>query len=385
MKGKDAFENKSIRVPFFSPYITNEDRKVVLRTLKNTLLTDGPVLRNFESSFSEFTKSKYAVGVSNATSALHLSLKSLGIKKGDEVIIPDITFIATASAVMLTGAIPVLADVDLEDMNISIESIKKNISSKTKAILPVHFAGNCCDILEIKKLAKRNNLSIIEDCAHALGTSLNNIHVGCFGDAGCFSFYPTKNITSIEGGMIITNSKKINQYVLSARNHNLTRNLENRFTKGKPWEYDVLEPGYNYRLDEIRSALGINQLKRIKKINEHREKATNYYTKKLNKTEGIIPIQYDKRGKSSYHLYVIRITKDFHMSRNELFSKLLELGVRTTVHYKPLSMFTVIKKYSKKTLLKNSNLLYNEIISLPLFSNITRKEQDLVIKIINDN
>ena len=208
LKSKDAFNNKSIKVPFFSPYITNDDRKIIQNTLKNTLLTDGPILENFESSFCKFTNSKYAIGVSNATSALHLSLKSLGITSGDEVIIPDMTFIATSSAIMLTGATPVLADVNDDDFNISINSIKKNITSKTKAILPVHFAGQPCDIKKITKIAKSNDLLLVEDCAHALGTKFENKHVGTFGNTGCFSFYPTKNITSIEGGMVITNSKK---------------------------------------------------------------------------------------------------------------------------------------------------------------------------------
>jgi len=234
IKNKDAFNNKSIKVPFFSPQITNDDRKIIQNTLKNTLLTDGPILQNFESAFLKFTNAKYAIGVSNATSALHLSLKSLGIKNGDEVIIPDITFVATSSAVMLTGATPVLVDVNENDFNISINSIKKNITSKTKAILPVHFAGQSCDIKKITKFAKSNDLLLIEDCAHALGTKFENKHVGTFGNVGCFSFYPTKNITTIEGGMIITNSKKIAKYATSARNHGLTKSLSNRFSKGKP-------------------------------------------------------------------------------------------------------------------------------------------------------
>ena len=188
--------------------------------------------------------------MSNATSALHLSLKSLGITAGDEVIIPDMTFIATSSAIMLTGATPVLADVNDDDFNISVNSIKKNITSKTKAILPVHFAGQPCDIKKITKIAKSNDLLLVEDCAHALGTKFENKHVGTFGNTGCFSFYPTKNITSIEGGMVITNSKKIAKSIISSRNHGLTKSLKNRFSKGKPWDYDVIEPGYNYRLDE---------------------------------------------------------------------------------------------------------------------------------------
>ena len=308
IKSKDAFNNKSIKVPFFLPQITSDDRKIIQSVLRNTLLTDGPILRNFESAFSKFTNTKYAIGVSNATSALHLSLKALGIKKGDEVIIPDITFIATSSAIMLTGATPVLTDVNDDDFNISIKSIKKNITSKTKAILPVHFAGQSCDIKKIAKLARSNDLFLIEDCAHALGTKFENKHVGTFGNLGCFSFYPTKNITTIEGGMIITNSKKIAEYVTSARNHGLTKSLMSRFSKGKPWDYDVIEAGYNYRLDEIRSALGINQLKRIRAINLQRKNVCDYYNSKLKNIKGLIVPNYPKNSLSAYHLYIIKIT-----------------------------------------------------------------------------
>jgi len=384
-KNKDAFKNKSIKVPFFSPQITNDDRKIIQNTLKNTLLTDGPILRKFELSFSNFTGAKYAIGVSNATSALHLSLKSLGIKTGDEVIIPNMTFIATSSAIMLTGATPVLADVNENDFNISINSIKKNITSKTKAILPVHFAGQPCDIKKIKKLASSNNLLLIEDCAHALGTKFENKHVGTFGNVGCFSFYPTKNITTIEGGMIITNSKKIAEYVISARNHGLTKSLSKRFSQGKPWDYDVIEAGYNYRLDEIRSALGMNQLKRIKKINLDRKNACEYYNSKLKNIEGIITPDYPTKSLSSYHLYIIKITNNFKTSRNQLFKKLLDDGIRTSVHYKPLHEFTILKTKGKiKDKLKISKKLYGEMLSLPLYQNITKKEQDIVIDCIKN-
>ena len=385
IKSKDAFNNKFIKVPFFLPQITSDDRKIIQSVLRNTLLTDGPILRNFESAFSKFTNTKYAIGVSNATSALHLSLKALGIKKGDEVIIPDITFIATSSAIMLTGATPVLTDVNDDDFNISIKSIKKNITSKTKAILPVHFAGQSCDIKKIAKLARSNDLFLIEDCAHALGTKFENKHVGTFGNLGCFSFYPTKNITTIEGGMIITNSKKIAEYVTSARNHGLTKSLMSRFSKGKPWDYDVIEAGYNYRLDEIRSALGINQLKRIIAINLQRKNACDYYNSKLKNIKGLIVPNYPKNSLSSYHLYIIKITNNFKLSRDQLFKKLLDSGIRTSVHYKPLHEFTILKTKGKiKDKLKVSKKLYDEMLSLPLYLNITKKEQNLVIYCIKN-
>jgi len=376
----DAFQDKSIKVPFVVPNIDNSDRKAVITALESNLLTGGPTLRKFENSFRDLTGSKYAIGVSNATAALQLSLKSLKIGKDDEVIIPDMTFVATANAVLFTGATPILADINFEDLNISVESIKKNMSSKTKAIIPVHFAGKSCNMKEIRKIAKQYHVKIIEDCAHAVGTKFGHTHVGNFGEAGCFSFYPTKNLTTIEGGMIITNSFKTAQYIMKSRNHGISRTLKERFSDGLPWDYEIFEMGYNFRLDEIRSCLGVNQLKRIKKMNKLRRMAADYYTTNLRSIKGIITPKLNEKS-HSWHLYVIKIQKEFGISRDELFKKLLANGVRTSVHYKPLHKFSLYKKMCKKYgKLTNSSKAYKEILSLPLYPGITKKEQDYVIK-----
>jgi dTDP-4-amino-4,6-dideoxygalactose transaminase len=385
MKTYDAFST-SIKVPFFSPWITKEDKTAVMDALNSALLTDGPKLRQFETAFAKFTGSRYAIGVSNATSALHLSLKAIGIGKGDEVIVPDITFVATANAVVLSGAVPVFADIEKETMNISVDSIKKKIRSKTKAILPVHFAGKSCDIIKINKIAKENDLKIIEDCAHAIGTRYNKKHVGNFGSTGCFSFYPTKNITTIEGGMVITNSKNVAKYVMTARNHGLTKTLTQRYSHGKPWDYDMDESGYNYRLDEIRSALGLSQIKRIKKLNELRKKSFEYYNKRLKGIKYLITPTSSSNTDHAYHLYILRIEKNGIVSRDELFMKLMQYGIRTSVHYKPLHKFSAFSKFKNYDVndLKNSEQLYEEIISLPFYPNLTKKQQDYVINSIRN-
>ena len=378
-KTKDAFGNSSINVPFIIPEITKNDKNAVLNALNSRLLTDGPKLRKFESIFAKFTGAKFAVGVSNGTAALHLSLKALGIGNGSEVIIPDITFVATASSVLLTGATPVLVDVD-EDLNISIPSIKKSITSKTKAIIPVHFAGKSCKIKEIASIARKNYIAIIEDCAHAIGARVNSKHVGTFGQSGCFSFYPTKNFTTIEGGMVITNSKNIADFVRSARNHGISKTLASRFSGGRPWDYDIENAGYNYRLDEIRASLGINQIKRVKKMNLLRKKAANYYTKKLGNVNGIVVPDKSIGTEHVHHLYVIRITRKYGISRDILFQKLLKSGIRTSVHYKPLHRFTIFKKMAKVfDSLSNSVHAYSQILSLPLYPSISKKQQNLVI------
>ena len=385
-KYSDAFENNSIKVPFVVPNIEPSDKHAIETALKSNLLTDGPILRKFENEFCKFTGSKYAIGVSNATSALHLSLKSLGIGKGDEVIIPNITFVATANAVLYVDATPVLVDVNDHDINISTKSIEKSITKKTKAIIPVHFAGKSCDMLAIQKIAKKNNLEIIEDCAHALGTKFNKTHVGNFGKTGCFSFYPTKNLTTFEGGMVITNSKKIASKIRSMRNHGINKSLKERFSTGYPWDFDVSELGYNFRLDEIRSSLGLNQLKRLHKMNKLRQDASRYYKKQLKSINGIKLLDDPNLKNNSCHLFVIKILKNFIMDRNLLFKYLLKNGIRTSVHYKPLNKFSFYKSKSKiYSSLEVSEQLYSKILSLPLFPQITKRELNLVINAIKDS
>ena len=284
---------------------------------------------------------------------------------------------------MYTGATPVLADVNNDDINISIKSIEESITSKTKAIIPVHFAGRSCNMTAIQKLAKKNNLEIIEDCAHALGTKFNKTHVGNFGKTGCFSFYPTKNLTTFEGGMVITNSRTIASKIRSMRNHGINKSLKERFSNGFPWDFDVSELGYNYRLDEVRSSLGLNQLKRLQKMNKLRQNASRYYNKQLKSINGIEVLSDPNLKNNSCHLYVIKILENFAINRNKLFSSLLKNGIRTSVHYKPLDKFTFYKSKSKiYSTLKNSNELYSQILSLPLFPQITRRELDLVINTI---
>ena len=379
-KSIDVFRNKKIRVPFFVPDISKSDKLAVMNALNSHMLTDGPQLRKFEREFAKYTGSKYAVGVSNGTASLHLALKALGLKKGDEVIIPDITFVATANSVLLAGATPVLVDVNYDDMNISLDSIKQSITSKTKAILPVHLAGKICKMTQIKKIAKKNNLLLIEDCAHAIGTKLNNKHAGTFGSIGCFSFYPTKNFTTIEGGMVITNSKRIAEYVTSARSHGLTRSLADRYSKGKPWDYDIINPGFNYRLDEIRASLGLSQLKRINSLNSKRFLASKYYSKQLEEIPGIITPEIFRNKEHTYHLYIIRIKNEFGQNRDVVFKELKKVGIHVSLHYKPLHRFSAYKNLTKTYgRLDNSEQIYKESLSLPLYPSISKKQQDLVI------
>ena len=379
---KDFFKDAKIKFPAYEPWISNEDKKIINKTLNQSMLTLGPQLEKFESDFCKYTNAKYAIAVSNCTAALHLSLMALGIKNGDEVIIPDLTFVADANAILACNAKPIITDINKENFFLSISNLKKNITKKTKAIIPVHIYGQVCNIEEIMDVAKDNNLKVIEDCAHAVGTFHKLKHVGNLGNTGCFSFYPTKNITTAEGGMVITNSEKIAKKVRQLRSHGMTKSLKNRYSSEYPWVFDILEPGYNYRLDEIRAALGITQLKRIKKINELRKNASLYYFKNLQNIPGIILPDMVNDRTHSYHLYTIRVTKSYKLSRNQLFKKLKDNGIRTTVYWMPIHKYTAYQKFAKKSNVVNTTKIYDEILALPLFPNISKTHQDNVIKVI---
>ena len=382
---KDFFEDKKIKFPAYEPWISDEDKKIVKKTLTQSMLTLGPQLEKFENDFCKYSKAKYAVAVSNCTAALHLSLMALGIKKDDEVIIPDLTFVADANAILACNAKPVIVDINKENFFLSISNIKKNITKKTKAIIPVHIYGQVCNIEDILDVAKDNNLKVIEDCAHAVGTFHKSKHVGTLGNTGCFSFYPTKNITTAEGGMVITNSEKIAEKVRQLRNHGMTKSLKSRYSSEYPWIFDIKQQGYNYRLDEIRAALGITQLKRIKKINELRKKASSYYNKNLQNIPGIILPDMVNDKSHSYHLYTIRVTKPFKLSRNQLFKKLKNNGIRTTVYWMPIHKYSAFRKFAKVSNVVNTSKIYNEILALPLFPTISKKHQDSVIKVIKSS
>ena len=382
---KDFFKDSKIKFPAYEPWISKDDKKIVDKALSQSMLTLGPQLEKFESDFCKYSNSKYAIAVSNCTAALHLSLMALGIKKNDEVIIPDLTFVADANAILACNAKPVITDINKENFFLSISNIKKNITKKTKAIIPVHIYGQVCNIDEILDVAKDNNLKVIEDCAHAVGTFHKSKHVGTLGSTGCFSFYPTKNITTAEGGMVITNSKQIAENVRQLRSHGMTKSLQNRYSSEYPWIFDILQPGYNYRLDEIRAALGITQLKRIKKINDLRKKASTYYHKNLQNIPGIILPDMVNDRTHSYHLYTIRVTNPYKLSRNQLFKKLKNNGIRTTVYWMPIHKYTAYQKFAKKSNVINTTKIYDEILALPLFPNISKIHQDSVIKVIKSS
>ena len=370
-------------IPYFKPSINEQDKKSVLNVLGQRWLTNGPILKKFEKTFSEIIETKYALGVNSATSALHLSLRSLDIKKGDEIIVPTFTFSATANAVEFCGAKPVLADVDYENFNILPKEIERKISKKTKGIILVHYGGQSCNMDEILKISRNYRIPIIEDCAHALGSKYKNKMCGSFGVTGCFSFYPTKIITTGEGGMVSTNKINVYKKILKLRTHGMSIRPEDREKIGQ-WSYDVVDLGYNYRLDEIHSALGLSQIARVNQLNKKRMELAKEYSEKLRKIKGIITPKIEANRNHIFHLYTIKIEKEFHLTRDELFKKLYKKGIGTSVQYIPLHLLTYFKeKYNKKSNhFPNANKLKNQVLCLPIYPDMTLKQLDYVVSSI---
>ena len=311
---------------------------------------------------------------------MHLSLRALNIKPGDEVIVPVLTFAATANAALFCGAKPVFADVDKKTFNMSTEDFKEKITKKTKVVIPVHYAGQPCDMKEILEIAKDHNLHVVEDCAHSTGSSYQGKQTGTFG-IGCFSFYPTKNMTTFEGGMITTDDELVARKCALRRSHCMTKDAFDR--EKLSWYYDVVDLGYNYRLNDVQAAIGISQLKRLNNMNDDKRKNAQYLTSKLKDVAGIItPFEANNRY-HPYHLYVIRVIKsDFGIDRNELYLRLSEKGIGLSVHYTPLHLLSFYRKtlgYEKGDF-PVAEELYDQILSLPMYPQLKKEQMDFIIQ-----
>lgn len=378
---------KQEMVPFFIPDITQQDREAVLEAINSRWLTGGPRVTKFEEQFASYVGVKYAVAVNSCTAALHLTMRALDVGPDDEVIVPTLTFAATANASLFCGAKPVFADIDEKTFNISPQDVLRRITARTKAIIVVHYGGQPCDMNEIMQIAEEHKLAVIEDCAHSLGASYFSKQTGSIGTAGCFSFYPTKNITTLEGGMVTTNDKDLAHRISIMRSHAMTRGAWER-SDSLTWYYDVVDLGYNYRLNEVQAALGMSQLSRVDEMNNQRIERAHYYTQRLKKVKGLIlPFESENRT-HVYHLYVVRVVKrKFGMSRDQLFRELSEKGIGLSVHYTPLHLLSYYKKKLNCKLgdYPIAEQISKEILSLPLFPGLIHEQIDFVVRQLEDS
>lgn len=368
------------KIPLSDIDLDREEIEAVTKVLKSKWLSMGPVTQQFEEKFAEYLGVKHAFAVSNATAALHIAHSVLGIKSGDEVIVPSLTFVATSNSVLYCEAKPVFADItSLDDFNISPEDILNKITPKTKAITVVHYGGYPCDMNAIMEIAEDHDLRIIEDAAHTPGAEYKGKKCGTIGDVGCFSFFANKNMVTGEGGMIVTNNDTLAEKIRIMRSHGMTTLTWDRH-KGRAHSYDVVDIGFNYRINEIASALGLVQLQKLNKNNDKRKKIVEEYKKNL-KTISEISIPFvDFKEKSSYHIFPILLPEKFN--RNELIDRFKEKGIQTSIHYPPIHLFTHYLNIFgfKEGLLPKTEFVGKHEITLPLHPNMDKEDVRYIVE-----
>lgn len=357
-----------------------EEEQAVLQVLKSGWLTMGEVTQQFEEEIAAYTGAKHAIAVSSATAALHLSCLVADLGPGDEALLPSLTFVATANAVRYVGATPVFVDIESEDsLNISPKAIESRITERTRAIIVVHYGGYACDMPAIMTLAEKHDLIVIEDAAHAIGSSLENRMLGTWGKLGCYSFFSNKNMTTGEGGMIVTDDDILAKRLRRLRSHGMTSVTWDRH-KGHAWSYDVVGLGYNYRLDEMRSALGRVQLKKLPEYNRKRRSLTALYREILQELTPDIKIPFlDHEGESACHLLPALLPLD--INRKRFMESMKQQGIQTSIHYPPIHHFTSYRSEKEaKAYLPVTEKVAEHEVTLPLYPGMTNSDVYSVVK-----
>lgn len=373
------------RIPLSDIDLGVDEISAVEEVLKSRWLTMGRVTQDFESAFATYTGAKHALAVTNATAALHMACMAIGLKPADEVIVPALTFVASANSIRYTGATPVFADITSEtNLNISPEAIEASITERTRAIMLVHFGGYACDMPRILELARKYGLKVIEDAAHATGSWLQDRHLGTWGDIGCFSFFSNKNMTTGEGGMVVTNDDSLFEKLRLLRSHGMTTLTWDRH-KGHAWSYDVVELGYNYRIDEIRAALGLVQLSKLDRNNERRRHLTQIYQDALLEFPQVAVPFLDHPGITSAHIMPILLPHD--LNRVNFMEQMKLQGIQTSIHYPPVHKFTSYQEIgdSISTRLPITESVAGREVTLPLYPAMTNEDVALVVRAIVDS
>lgn len=367
-------------IPYGRQCIEEDDIEAVVNVLRSDYITTGPAVTDFEQAVAKYTGAKYAVAVANGTAALHIACLAAGIKEGDEVITTPITFAASANCALYCGAKPVFVDIDPDTYNIDPSKIEEKITEKTKAIVAVHFTGQPCKMDEIHAIAKKHNLLVIEDAAHALGADYKGKKIGSLSDMTTFSFHPVKHITTGEGGMVTTNNKELYDRLVLFRSHGITR--DERFLEKNEggWYYEQLDLGFNYRITDIQCALGVTQLKKLDRFVERRREIARRYDEAFKQIKGIkIPAQ-ENGCNNSWHLYVIQVTEK---ARKEVFDTLRGEGIGVNVHYIPVYRHPYYQKHGYADVCcEHAEKYYERAISIPIYPLLTDAEQDYVIEAI---
>lgn len=368
------------RIPLADIILGEEEIAAVTEVLKSRWLTMGAVTQAFEEAFRVYSGAKYVLAVTNATAALHMACVAAGLKPGDEVILPSLTFVATANAVRYTGAHPVFAEICGEnDLNIDPQSIRAKITPRTRAIMVMHYGGYACAMAEIMKIAEENNLVVLEDAAHASGSYLDAKMLGTWGKVGCYSFFSNKNMTTGEGGMAVTNDEEAYKKMTLIRSHGMTSLTWDRH-RGHAWSYDVVDLGYNYRIDEMRAAVGLEQLKKLVVFNEKRRQITREYINLIHENCPEVKIPFEHHpGISACHLFAVLLPPG--IVRTEFMEKMKAAGIQTSIHYPLIHQFSFYDQgmtSARQSLPLTESIACREV-TLPLYPGLTSEDVNFVI------
>lgn len=365
------------KIPLFDLNFDEAEEKAVIETLRSKWISTGPKSAEFENKFAKKLNVKYALSLANCTVALHLAMKLCNINENDEIICPSLTFVATVNAIRYVNAIPVFADVvSYNDLTIDPKDIEKKISSRTKAIVVMHYGGFACDMEAIMEIAAKYNLKVIEDACHAPLSDYKEKKLGTIGDVGCFSFFSNKNISTGEGGMIVTNNSDYFEQAKLLRSHGMT-SLSYERAKGHSTSYDVIELGYNYRMDDIRASIGIEQLDKLINDLNKRADVRKYYIESLrNNKNTIIPFIDYKEFSTNYIFPIILKDSNFE-KRNKIRELLSEVGIQTSIHYPAAHRFLIYKDYYQE--LPITDYIADNLITLPMFSKLDDEQLKYII------
>jgi len=386
-------------IPFYRPSIEQAEIDEVVDTLKSGWLTTGPKTKQFEAEFAQYLQQKYAVAVNSCTAALHLALEAIGLRPNDTVIVPTMTFAATAEVVRYFGAKPLLVDCRPSDLNIDPADAERKIEEalakgeKVTAILPVHYGGQICDIAAITQLATKYQLQVIEDAAHCCPAYYRADEnspwqaTGSSGAISCYSFYANKTITTGEGGMACTQNSTYAERMRIMSLHGLSRDPWKRFSNEGSWYYEIVAPGFKYNLTDIASSIGLHQLRKADRLHRQRTHWAEFYTQRLQDVEELIlPYQMPNRV-HSWHLYVLRLKEDrLKINRSDCIAELKRRGICTSVHWMPLHMHPYYReKYGYKPEdLPQAAAIYSDIISLPLFADLCEAEMNYITNTLKE-
>lgn len=362
----------SYKIPLFDLNFDEKEEHAVLETIQSKWISTGPKTVAFEERFASMLNAKHAVALSNCTVSLHLALKLAGVQSGDEVICPSLTFVATVNSIRYVDAVPVFADVtSYENPTIDPEDIRRKITSKTKAIMVMHYGGFACDMDKIMQIAQEHNLKVIEDACHGPLSEYKGKKLGTIGDVGCFSFFSNKNISTGEGGMLITNNDEYASRTKLLRSHGMTTMSYER-AKGHSTAYDVVELGYNYRMDDIHSSIGLVQLDKIETDLNKRTEVRKLYVKLLSEIPGIIIPFKDYTEFSSNYILPIVLKDGNAEKRDQIRAALAEAGIQTSMHYPAVHRFSIYKEFYSE--LPVTDYLVNNLITLPMYSKLTGEQ-----------